>query len=501
MRAAAPLGPISWLLARALVLIGGLACHTAPPIESPTAAPVVPAPAPVSREPPTPTPEPATTKVADLDEGWSLPAGLLEPAPEAHLEWELPAPAGEAAPNRRPSPSQPQWEGMVDPAPSAPPAVDEVSRPCRRAHFLAHDTRPLRTVELRYDAAGRRVFERTDDDTDGTMEFESTWSYGADGRLERERHVTASQPSCGGRIPESVTETRHRYDAHGVWIGGQNRYDGRPEEQTAWRTTTYDAEGRLVHYLVHPTHEPQRTLALRWGDGELLERVDHTGPTPRRIERWHVAADGSRWHAMWEDGKPWTVTRTVQRADGQPQVIQHDVDGDGRVDGRTLWTYDDKGRQLVEERDTDGDGDADEHTTYAHDDVGYLAGRVHTGLEGTRRETWQYAPGGQLLRRTSKLDESWVEDVEEHVYDAGGHEIERRTDLHHAVGSVGDLRSYVTHEHWHAERDGEGRRVREFVAQGEIGPDERVEYSYDCKKPYRRYPRRNLFDRGQCSEF
>jgi len=494
MRAAAQRRPNPWLVTHALVLLGALACYTVPSDESPTAVPVA-TPRAVTSSEPTPTSEAAPGRAADLDEGWSVPAGLLAPAPEARLEWELPPPPGEPAANRRPSPSQPQWEGMVDPAPSAPLAIDEVSRPCRREHFLAHDTRPLRTVELRYDTAGRRVSERMDDDTDGSIEFESTWTYGTDGRLERERHVTGAQPTCSGKLPKSSIEILHRYDAHGVWIGGQNRYDDRPEEKTAWRTNTYDADGRLLRYLVHPTHEPQRTVTLGWSDaGELLERVDYIGPTPRRIERWRVAADGSRWHAQWEDAKGWTATRTVHRADGHPLVIQHDDDGDGSVDGRTRWRYDDRGRQLAEERDRDGDGDADERTTFAHDDAGYLVGRVHEGREGTLREVWQYAPGGRLLRWTSKLDESWVEDVEEHVYDAGGRELERRIDRHHAVGSVGDLTNYVTHEHWRGERDGEGRLVREFVAAGELGPNERIEYSYDCKKPYRRHERRNPLD-------
>jgi YD repeat-containing protein len=428
---------------------------------------------------------------------------LFEPAPELVIDWERPPPKGAPAAARRASPSQLHWELWVDQVPEVPVPLDDVSRPCRRQHFLPHDTRPLRTVDLRYDAAGRLVRERHDDDTDGTIDFESTWTWGADGRLERERHRTGKQPSCGGTIPESVEEVHHRHDAHGVWLGGQTTYDGRPEPKPAWRTTTYDPQGRLTSYIVHPTHEPQRAMTLRWstpgGPDELVERVDYVGPSPRRIERWHDAADGSRWHAVWS-GEGWTVSRTVRDADGRPLVVQHDADGNGRVDGRTVWTYDAQGRQRAEERDTDGDGDVDERIELEHDAAGFLVGRVHTGPAGTRRETWQLGPGGQLLRWTSKLDESWVEDVEEHVYDVGWHELERRIDRHQAVGSASDVRNYVTHERWRGERDGQGRLLRAFLAAGELGPDERVEYVYDCKEPYHRHPRRNPLDHPERAE-
>lgn len=482
-----------WLVPRVLVLLGATACpRPTPPVASPTGALAV-APSPVSTAPGS-TAASAAKKVPGLDEGWSLPAGLLEPAPEIRIDWERPPPKGAPAAARRPSPSQPQWESLVDPAPSTLQPLDDAARPCRRQHFLPHDPRPLRTVDLRYDAAGRLVRELTDEDTDGTIDFEETYGWGADNRLERELHRTGKQPSCSGPLPESVVEIRHRYDAHGVWIGGQTSYDGRLEEKPAWRTTTYDAEGRLLEYLVHPTHEPQRTLRLRWSArGQLIERVDYVGPTPRRIERWHVGDERSQHHALWS-GEAWVVSRTVFDADGRPLVVQHDADGDGRVEGRTVWRYDDEGRQLAEERDVDGDGDVDERTTFEHDAAGFLVGRVHTGPAGTRRERWEHGPGGQLLRFTSKLDESWVEDVEEHVYDAGGRELERRIDRHHAVGSVGDVRGYVTHERWRGERDGEGRLVRTFLAAGELGPDERVEYTYECKQPYRKFPRRNPLD-------
>lgn len=472
--------------------LGVIACERPGPPGGPPITTRVPEPA--ARPEPAPAPTPAPARAADLDEGWAPPATLLEPAPEIRIDWERPPPTGVPASERRPSPSQLQWEHLVNFGPAAPTPLDDVSRPCRRHHFLPHDPRPLRTVELRYDHGGRLVRERTDDDTDGTIDFERSFTWGADGRIERERERTGPQPTCSAPLPESVVETHHRYDAHGVWLGGRIVYDGRPEEKTAWRTTRYDDAGRLVLYLVHPTHEPQHTLTLRWGEtGELVERVDHVGPSPRRIERWQLAGDGSRYHAVWSEQR-WSVTRTAHDGDGRPLVVQHDHDGDGQVDARTVWRYDERGRQLAQELDADGDGDVDERTTYAHDDAGFLVGRVHTGPAGTRRETWQLGAGGRLLRWTSKLDESWVEDVEEHVLDANGREVERRIDRHHSVGAPGDLRSYVTRERWRGERDGEGRLLRAFVAEGELGPDERIEYVYDCAEPYRRFPRRNPLD-------
>lgn len=478
-------------------LVGVLACHRVAPPDEPTAAPTLAVPsAPVV----VPAPAPVATLPA-IDDPWSPPPALREPAKELVIDWERAPPKGVSAKLRKRAPSQPLWELLVDRPWSAPEPLDDVSRPCRRQHFLAHDTRPLRTVELRYDAGGRVTRERVDDDTDGTIELEHEWTWGADGLLEREHHRTSAQPSCSGRIPESVTEIRHRYDAHGVWLGGQTLYDGRPEEKTSWRTTTYDEHERLTRYLVYPTHEPQRTLGFAWaGNDERIEQVEHVGPSPRRIERWHTTSDGWRWHALWS-GDGWAVDRTRLHGSGQPLVMQRDGDGDGRVDGLTVWHYDDQGRQLGEERDTDGDGDVDERLELQHDAAGFLVARVHTGPLGTRRETWEQRPDGKLLRWTSKLDESWVEDVVENVYDANGRELSRRSVHHHAVGAAGDVSNYVTRQHWRGERDAEGRLVRAFASAGELGPDERIEYSYDCSKAYRRHPRRDVFDRAQCMEF
>lgn len=503
MEGASASGRDRWMMTRTAVLFGVLACHRAAPPEEPTAAPA-PAGSPAPAAAPAPAPEPEPASVATLpaiDEAWVPPAALREPAKELVIDWERPPPKGVSAKERRPAPSQFMWEYLVDRPWMAPQPLDELSRPCLRQHFLAHDTRPLRTVALRYDAAGRVARERVDDDTDGTIELEHEWTWGSDGLLERERHRTAAQPSCSGPIPESVTETRHRYDAHGVWLGGQNIYDGRPEEKTSWRITTYDHEERLTSYLVYPTHEPQRTITFGWtGDDEMTEWIEHVGPSPRRVERWHTASDGWRWHALWT-GEGWAVDRTRNHASGQPLVMQRDADDDGRVDAHTVWSYDEQGRVRSEERDTDGDGDVDERIESRHDAAGFLVGRVHAGPAGTRRETWEYGPGGKLVRWTSKTDESWVEDVMENVYDAAGRELERRSVHHQAVGSVGDVTNYVSRSHWRGERDGQGRLVRAFVSAGELGPDERVEYSYDCTKPYHRHPRRNAFDRRQCTEF
>lgn len=498
-------GPARVVVTLAAGCLGVLACHRGAPPAEPTAAPTrtepsVPVVAPAADPAAAPASSPAATLPA-IDDAWSPPAALREPAKELVIDWERQPPKGVSAKERRRTASQFRWEFLVDRPWAAPTPLDDGSRPCLRQHFLAHDTRPLRTVALRYDAAGRVARERIDDDTDGTIELEHEWTWGSDGLLERELHRTSAQPSCSGRIPESVTEVRHRYDAHGVWLGGQNIYDGRPEEKTSWRLTTYDAQERLTSYLVYPTHEPQRTLGFAWsGDDEMIEWIEHVGPSPRRVERWSAASDGWRWHALWT-GDGWAVDRTRSHASGQPLVTQRDGDGDGQVDGLTVWRYDDNGRLLTEERDTDGDGDVDERIESQHDAAGFLVARVHAGPAGTRRETWEQRPDGKLLRWTSKLEESWVEDVTEHVYDASGRELEHRSVHHHAVGSVGDVTNYVTRQHWRGERDAEGRLVRAFASAGELGPDERVEYSYDCSKPYRRHPRRDVFDRAQCTEF
>lgn len=501
MEGASTRGRARWMVTRAAVLLGVLACHRTVSLEEPTAAPTrawSPAAAATAASASAPAP---TATLPPIDEAWVPPAGLREPAKDLVIDWERPPPQGVSAKGRRLAPSRFRWEFLVDRPLATPTPLDDVSRPCLRQHFLAYDTRPLRTVVLRYDAGGRVVRERVDEDTDGTIELEHEWTWGSDGLLERELHRTSAQPSCSGRIPESVTVTRHRYDAHGVWLGGQIAYDGRPQEKPSWRMTTYDGEERLTSYLVYPTHEPQRSTTFGWTEGdEMTERIEHVGSWPRRVERWHTASDGWRWHALWTS-EGWVVDRTRYHASGQPLVMQRDDDDDGRVDAHSVWSYDEQSRVSSEERDTDGDGDVDERIESQHDAAGFLVSRVHTGPAGTRRETWEHGPDGKLRRWTSKVDGSWVEDVMENVYDAAGRELERHSVHHQAVRSAGDVTNYVSRSHWRGERDGQGRLLRAFVSAGELGPDERVEYSYDCKRPYRRYPRRDVFDRGQCTEF
>lgn len=473
----------------ALLLL--VACPRGAP--STTRRPVAPTPTPAIERAPAPEPSGPAAPAVDPAEGFALPAGLLEPPSPLDVPWdELVAPAD--VPVAKRSPLAVPWPEGVELVPPPPSTFASESRACRREHYLAHDPRPLRTVELEHDAKGRVVEQRVDDDTDGTIDLRSRYTFGADGKLLRVWERNGPQPSCSGKIPAWVVETTHRYDAHGVWLGGETRYGREVELGTVWRSTVYDAHGRPRRWVEHQHGAVIRALTLRWDERDrLIERVDYQAEQPWAVERWHHVGERERYHARWAAGA-WSVRRELLDERGRVVVAQRDDDGDGTVDAREERIYDASGREVEGRTDIDLDGEADHRAQLRWDDEGRPLAKVVEGPTDTTRQTWRYDEGGRLLRWSQQRDGSWAEDFEEHRYDAHGQELERSSERYQRVQSASDLSSYVTREHWQVERDAEGRLVREHVLAGEIGPNERIEHIYDCRKPYRRHPRRNPLD-------
>jgi YD repeat-containing protein len=480
-------------MATAVAALLLLACprggtSTAEPTPTPT-----PAPAPAKASTPAPEPVAATEPGVDPAEGYAPPPAFLQPPTQLDVPWaELVPPADVPVAQR--TPLVMPWPAGVELTPPKAPAPSSEPRACRLAHFLPHDTRPLRTVEREHDAEGRVVEERIDDDTDGTIDVRIRYVFGPDGKLARERERFGPQPTCSGMQPAAITETTHRYDAHGVWLGGEVRYDGEVEQGTVWRNTSYDPRGRPWQWIEHQHGAVVRALRLRWDDRDrLTERADYLVAQPSVVERWHYVDDRERYHARWVVGA-WTVERELLDPEGRVVVIQRDEDGDGTVDARVERSYDASGREVEGTTDADLDGEAEIRAELRWDTHGRPLSKITTGPKGTTRETWRYDDGGRLLRWSQQRDESWVEDYEEHRYDAHGNELERWVERYNAVPAASDLSSYVTREHWRVERDAEGRLVREHRLAGELGPNEQVEHIYDCRERYRRYPRRNPLD-------
>jgi len=475
-----------WLLLLAPPVLG-LACTASAPGPTPPSAGVVDTVEPPPRE------QESTAPSFDSDAGFDPPAKLMAEAPPLVVSVDrLTIPAGVEVERRRPAVVP--WPEDIDLAPPHPrPPAPTSDRPCRRQHFLPHDVRPLLTVDFEYDAQGRVSRERVDDDTDGTIDFDHRYEWGTDGRPSRHVEQVGRQPSCDGPIRAHTLRHDYRYDRHGAWLGGEVVRDFMGDDVSSWHRTEYDGQGRPSRWIQYSMEVVERAVMLSWDDqGRLVQRVDYEGEVPKRMERLILRED-ERYRARWAEDQ-WSVVREVVDGAGRVVLEQHDRDGDGHVDERWTRTYDAQGREQYREVDTTGDGIADTRTELERDDQGRTIAEVTTGAAGESLQRWLYDEQGRLVRWSSTPADSWVEDFEAHVYDAAGHEVERTAEHYKSVSAVGDLSNYVEREHWEREFDEQGRLVRERVLQGELGPDERIEYVYACETKYRRHSRRNPLD-------
>ncbi len=440
----------------------------------------------------------------DPNAGFDPPAKLMAEAPPLVVSVDrLTIPAGVEVQRRRPAVVP--WPEDIDIAPPHPrPVTPTGDRPCRRQHFLPHDERPLLTIGFEYDAQGRVVRERVDDDTDGTIDFDHRYEWGADGRPSRHVERVGRQPSCEGPIRAHTQRHDYRYDRHGVWLGGEIVRDFMDDDVSSWHRTKYDGQGRPSRWIQYSVEVVERAVMLSWDDqGRMVQRVDYEGEVPKTMERW-VFDGNERYRARWAQAQ-WEVSREVVDDAGRVVLEQHDRDGDGSVDERWIRLYDERGRERHREIDTDGDGVPNTSIEVTWDEQGRKVAEEASGAAGAAVQRWRYDEQGRLVRWSKTPIDSWAEDFVAHVYDAAGHEVERTAEHYKTVSAVGDLSNYVEREHWEREFDEQGRLVRERVLHGELGPDERIEYVYACETKARRYSRRNPLDHpetaAECMDF
>jgi len=438
---------------------------------------------------------PSSTRAhrVDVGEGFVPPSSLTRDAERLEVDWKvLVDPASVPAAKRQPLAEA--WPEAVElqPPDAGQPRLDPL--PCRSQHYLAHDPRPLRTVEFEHDAEGRVVRERIDNDTDGTVDLDLRYRWAADGRLESQQEGHGSEPSCAGPLPGWRLDMDHRYDGHGVWLGQEVLFNGELDDTPKWRRTDYDRAGRPIRWLHFQGGTVLGGATVEWdAQGRRVEEVVYEGDEPLRVDRWSYPSASERYQASWELGQ-WKVRREQLDADGHVVIIQMDEDFDGVVERRDVLRYDAEGREIERLVDADADGESETTIATRWGEGDHRLEELTEGPEGTRRQRWRWDDAGRLLRWSSKYDEGWAEDFEEHRYDEAGRELERESEVHVAVTSVSDIGGYSTREHWVGEYDEQGRLVRATVLAGDLGPNERIEYIYECSAPYRRHPRRNPLD-------
>ncbi|MCA9712647.1 MAG: hypothetical protein KDK70_42860, partial [Myxococcales bacterium] len=182
----------------------------------------------------------------DPREGFAPPEGLTWPAPPLELSLLDLVPPAQLSPRERTVRSTPWPEGLRTLPLDAPTPTPDGSRPCRQERYLPHDARPLQTVELEYDAQGRVVQERIDDDSDGTIDLRVRYAWATDGLLAQKIERFGPQPSCEGKIPGYTVTTTYDYDQHGAWLGQRRRADGQVDPDSVGRRVTYDEAERPV---------------------------------------------------------------------------------------------------------------------------------------------------------------------------------------------------------------------------------------------------------------
>ncbi len=451
---------------------------------------------------PLPLPSPSPAVVApgppdssfDPSEGFDPPADLTAAATPFAIDDTVPREPADVRPRDRRD-LRLAWPPPVEVAPSHPSEPPSAARWCRQEHYLEHDTRPLRTVALKRDRQGRPTRKRVDEDTDGTIDVDIRTTWSRDGRLARERTFHGPEPSCDGEIPGTRFDVGHRYDGFGVWQGERTLVDGQLDGSPRWHLNTYDDAGRPLRSIVHMDGVLLRAVTVRWDARDrVVETIRNNSTTTEYVERWAYDPGGrQRYHATMEAGN-WTVVREQLDAQGRVVIEQIDVDGDGAVDRTTTIERDAAGLELTRRTDLNGDGQPDRVVQTTRDALGRPELELTTGPQGTGRRAWSWDEQGRLVRLTSKNDDSWVEDLEVHVFDGQGLEVERTIERHRSVDTASDVANYVDRQHWEREYDTQGRLVRELRLQGELGPNERIEYIYDCRQPYRVYPRRNPLD-------
>ena len=179
----------------------------------------------------------------------------------------------------------------------------------------------------------------------------------------------------------------------------ERSYGGDGVAESDYKVTTYDEDGRVLKeedYL---------------GEGELRDVVEYTYDGDGRVLTRHSGGSGSEGGG----GDIWIYTYDER---GNQVLLQRDEGADGTVDRTTRHTYDDMDQAIKAEEDKDGDGIFELVTTYEYDPSGQLVlVEVVVGERVASRTQYQYS-GGRMVLKTAKRGDTTTEIG--HIYDQDG---------------------------------------------------------------------------------
>ena len=277
-----------------------------------------------------------------------------------------------------------------------------------------------RLVTFTYDAAGRAVLERRDDDLDGVDDEVTRRSFDADGTLRRvettrgagddtSTHVREFDAqgletlvlSAAGRFRE---ETRTAYDPAGRALWREERTNGRLAARTTW---SYRPDGA-----------PTDRVRAR-ADGAVLDetrwRYDDAGRLAAREER--DLPDGALRLQRLRVTRFDAAGREVRSAEDYPL--------DGAEDAAHETDFDAAGRRLRERTFLEGERTSETVYTYAPD--GRLAAADTAAPRNGVEVRVRYAPDGSAVSTTVQRSQSRTSVVTRHL-DAAGRETLQETD-------------------------------------------------------------------------
>lgn len=217
--------------------------------------------------------------------------------------------------------------------------------------------------EDQLDDAGHRIRESTDNDGDGSFNYEFRWDVDAEGKILAEKYYDPP-----GSTPMVDT---YKYNAAGllesksrVWADGT---------MAILTTYAYDAQGRQV----------------------LMEED------------------------VYSDGTVDTRLIFEYSADGRTRTYQRDEDGDGVAEQSTVSTLDEHGHELRSEEDSDADGKVDNISTYEWNECDNLAKyETDQGADGTVDYSGSYSWDDQAMVMTERYS-GMTTTVTRHIYENG----------------------------------------------------------------------------------